>query len=506
MLKQHWRFVSNVERVADNLIIIAAFFVTYHFRDSLLSALNSVSFFQTNELRTLAPIEEYFIVLGIALPLYNAILGMLGAYRSMRFSGVWSLFRVMTVSSLCVFMLQGSILYLLKLTLSRSFVGIFCASCGVGLLLERYLVLLLLRYFRAQGKNYRNLLIAGTGKQALKAYAEILKRPEVGINVVGFSALQSDEQLTTRFRVNASSGVETQLNENTQWTSRDSLPARLVATPETFEKALKEYAIDEVLFTDAIPYFPIVQELAQIAAEEGVRVTIAADLFSLEIFQSDISYFGSLPLIHYQPSHAGTLALAGKRVIDLAVSMLLLILLFPAMLVVSLIIKLDSKGPVFFKQERVGLNGRRFVLLKFRSMIVGAEKLLPSLWERNEMQGPVFKLTNDPRVTRVGKILRKYSIDELPQLINVFRGDMSLVGPRPPLPNEVSLYVRKHRRRLSMRPGLTCTWQVSGRNENSDFERWMELDLDYIDNWSLRRDLKLLVKTIPAVLLGSGAR
>jgi lipopolysaccharide/colanic/teichoic acid biosynthesis glycosyltransferase len=176
------------------------------------------------------------------------------------------------------------------------------------------------------------------------------------------------------------------------------------------------------------------------------------------------------------------------------------------MVLIAFVIKIDSRGAVFFRQQRVGLNGRLFSLYKFRSMVEGAESKLDELRDKNEMKGPVFKLKDDPRITRVGKYLRRYSLDELPQLWNVVRGDMSLVGPRPPLPDEVKLYLRKFRRRLSMRPGITCTWQVSGRNDIVDFETWARLDLEYIDNWSLAKDLMLLLRTVPAVIRGSGAR
>jgi len=171
----------------------------------------------------------------------------------------------------------------------------------------------------------------------------------------------------------------------------------------------------------------------------------------------------------------------------------------------ALAIKITSPGgPIIFRQKRSGMNGRVFTLYKFRTMVPNAEALKASLEAKNEMDGPVFKIRNDPRVTRVGRILRKLSIDELPQLWNVLRGDMSIVGPRPPIPAEVERYERWQRRRLSMRPGITCIWQVSGRN-NVDFKRWMEMDLEYIDNWSLALDFKILLKTIPAVLSSRGA-
>jgi exopolysaccharide biosynthesis polyprenyl glycosylphosphotransferase len=212
-----------------------------------------------------------------------------------------------------------------------------------------------------------------------------------------------------------------------------------------------------------------------------------------------------MPLIHFQTPPGDTWELVLKRFIDVVVSGALLIVLSPLFLLIALGVKTTS-GPVIFRQTRVGLNGRLFDMLKFRSMVDGAEKALGDLKGVNEMRGPAFKLKNDPRVTTFGRFLRRFSLDELPQLWNVFVGDMSLVGPRPPIPGEVSLYERRSRRRLSMRPGLTCTWQVSGRNNISDFDTWVKLDLDYIDNWSLSGDLMLLVRTIPAVLFGTGAR
>ena len=175
----------------------------------------------------------------------------------------------------------------------------------------------------------------------------------------------------------------------------------------------------------------------------------------------------------------------------------------PVFAVIVLAIKLTSKGPVFFKQERSGLNGRRFQLYKFRTMVDNAEELRETLEAQNEMTGPVFKMANDPRITAVGKILRKISLDEFPQIINVLKGEMSVVGPRPPIPSEVGEYDLWQRRRLSMKPGITCIWQVNGRNK-IDFGEWMKMDLEYIDNWSLWLDFKLLLQTVPAVLMATG--
>jgi exopolysaccharide biosynthesis polyprenyl glycosylphosphotransferase len=486
VLKNYWKLISRLERILDNALIIAAFFLSYHFRDSIFS-LPIVSFFlgRTVSFPVLGAIENYLIILGCSLPLYSALLSIFGAYRSMRFVSYWKLTRIFLVSSLLVFFALGSILFVLKLDLSRSFIGIFCALSGIGLFLIRIFVLACLRFFRIRGKNYRNLLIVGTGEQARQLYLEISSQPVLGVRIVGFTELDNNETSATY-----------------------DLGGRIISNRNTFESALKRYAVDEVLFTEVIEKFAQINELAKIAAEEGVRITLAADLFSLNIFKSEISFFGTTPLIHYNPSPTAeqSTALAVKRIFDVVVSSILLVVFSPLFIVTALLIKIESSGPIFFRQKRVGLNGRIFVLLKFRSMVENAEEMLGELKSQNEMSGPVFKMKNDPRITQVGRFIRKFSIDELPQLLNVVFGDMSLVGPRPPLPDEVSLYERKHRKRLSMRPGLTCIWQVSGRNDIPDFNRWAELDLEYIDNWSLKFDLLLLIKTIPVVIFGNGAR
>jgi exopolysaccharide biosynthesis polyprenyl glycosylphosphotransferase len=212
-----------------------------------------------------------------------------------------------------------------------------------------------------------------------------------------------------------------------------------------------------------------------------------------------------VPLLTFTTIPSNPMQLIVKRAIDLGLALFLTLLTLPIQLLAALAIRLTSRGPIFFRQVRCGLNGRHFTLLKFRTMQAGAEGLLPEIAHLNQMSGPVFKAAQDPRLTWVGRVLRRLSIDELPQLWNVVVGDMSLVGPRPPLPDEVSRYEPWQRRRLSMAPGLTCLWQVSGRSE-LDFDRWMELDLKYIDTWSPILDLKILLKTVPAVLSGKGAR
>jgi exopolysaccharide biosynthesis polyprenyl glycosylphosphotransferase len=217
--------------------------------------------------------------------------------------------------------------------------------------------------------------------------------------------------------------------------------------------------------------------------------------------------FQGRPVLVYRSVPASTWPLLAKQVLDFCGALVLLVLTSPLMLLAAVGIKLTSPGPVLFRQERCGLNGRPFTMLKFRSMVSDAEQRKHELEALNEMSGPVFKVSNDPRVTPFGRFLRKYSIDELPQLFNVLAGQMSLVGPRPLPVNEVKRFDDPaHRRRLSVKPGLTCLWQIRGRSDLRDFREWVRLDLEYIDNWSLGLDLKILLLTIPVVLRGQGAK
>jgi len=227
-------------------------------------------------------------------------------------------------------------------------------------------------------------------------------------------------------------------------------------------------------------------------------------LFDLRIARARQTDLNGFPLMSFETTFGQEWQLFIKRIIDLTVSFFSLILLSPVLLIVAFLIKLTSRGAIFFRQKRIGLNGRTFTLYKFRTMYSDAEDKIAELEHLNEMDGPVFKIKNDPRITPLGRVLRKFSIDEFPQLFNVFTGQMSLVGPRPPIPGEVGEYHHWQKRRLSMRPGLSCLWQVSGRNKVS-FAKWMELDLQYIDEWSLWLDFTILMKTIPVVLFGVGA-
>lgn len=498
MLKEHWRTIARLERLGDLFIIVASFFLAYYGRDSLLYWNKELSLGLPFEGQQLAPITEYALVLGIAVLTYLFLLQAFGAYASMRLRNSLEIFGIAVVSSFIVFIALAATLFLLKLDLSRSFIALFCLLVGLSLAAERAIVLEVLRFYRRKGKNFRRIIIAGLGDQAVKLASEIAARPELGIRIRAFADLrEQSERRQERYDF---------LREKLRAVGYQPKIGRILKGTSALQTAIKDYAIDEVIFTDVIHVVPQVQEIIHSCAEQGVRTTIAADLFSVGLVKSKMSYFGSMPLIHFETPPGDRWELSLKRLLDFSLSLALLVLLSPFLAVIAVLVKVTSAGPVFFVQRRVGQNGRLFDLYKFRSMVVDAEDQLERLRDQNEMDGPVFKMKDDPRITKVGKVLRRFSLDELPQLWNVLTGDMSLVGPRPPVPGEVNMYERRDRRRLSMRPGITCTWQVSGRNTISDFESWVNMDLEYIDNWSLGRDLSLLLQTIPAVLTGHGAR
>ncbi len=268
-------------------------------------------------------------------------------------------------------------------------------------------------------------------------------------------------------------------------------------------KVLNDHVIDEVIFAVSKEALARLEEIFLLCEEDGIKTRVMLSFFPHVTSKIYLEALKGLPLLTFSTTPENDYLLFIKSTIDLLLASLLIVALFPLLLLVTLLIKLTSRGPAIFRQVRCGLGGRKFDLFKFRSMISNAEEVRDDLQHLNEMTGPVFKLSKDPRCTPLGRLLRKFSLDELPQLINILKGDMSFVGPRPPLPEEVDRYERWQRRRLRMKPGLTCLWQVQGRNE-IDFEEWMRLDLEYIDNWSLFLDLKIILQTIPIVLLGRG--
>jgi exopolysaccharide biosynthesis polyprenyl glycosylphosphotransferase len=338
-----------------------------------------------------------------------------------------------------------------------------------------------LSYMRKRGYNLKTILIVGSGKIASDFVQEVKRHPRWGYSLLGIIDWEEERK------------------------GKDILGVPIIGTLNDLPDLVKSNCVDYVVFAVSKRYLGLVEKSMLVCEEMGVTACILADFFPLKFSKKKVTQFSGKPMILFTTTSDEYWSMLLKYLFDRLLALMGLVLVSPMMLFTAILIKLTSKGPIFFRQERCGLNGKRFNLYKFRTMTENAEELKASLLDKNEMDGPVFKITDDPRFTKIGKRLRKYSIDELPQLFNVLLGDMSLVGPRPPLPSEVSQYNHWQRRKLSMKPGITCLWQVNGRN-NVNFQEWMKLDLQYIDNWSLWLDTKILLKTIPAVTKGTGAK
>jgi exopolysaccharide biosynthesis polyprenyl glycosylphosphotransferase len=367
--------------------------------------------------------------------------------------------------------------------ITPAFIAVFWMVGTLTVILSRMVMREVLRRARIHGRNLRHLLVVGTNSRALEFASAIEGRPELGYHLIGFA--DQPWAGNRQFQINGKS---------------------IVSDLEHFPDFLRECVIDEVAI--ALPMKSCYAEAARIVdqcQEQGVIVRVLADLFEARNGWVNNSHLSGMNIGTLSPPSSDGWPLVCKRLLDIGVSTLLLALLAPLFLLVAILIRFDGSGPVFFAQDRVGLNKRKFRMFKFRTMVGDAEKRQSELESLNEADGPVFKIKNDPRITRLGKYLRKASIDELPQLLNVLKGDMSLVGPRPlPLRDYQGFDQDWVRRRFSVRPGITCLWQVNGRSSLS-FKEWMELDLHYIDHWSLWLDVKLIAKTIPAVWKGVGA-
>lgn len=272
---------------------------------------------------------------------------------------------------------------------------------------------------------------------------------------------------------------------------------------EDFAKIIDEKIVDEVFFCKNDFKAKEIKKLIAECRDIGVSFHLHNKVLSFGGLNPKPSFLNNQFFLSFRNTPENYLALKVKDTIDFFLTILILIIISPFMLLIALLIKIDDGGPVFFKQVRVGRHGRLFKCLKFRTMVINAEELREDIMELNEQEGPVFKIKDDPRITKIGKILRKTSLDELPQFINVLMGNMSIVGPRPPIPSEVKQYKRSLNRRLSINPGITCIWQVSGRN-NIPFDQWMEMDMEYIDNWSLRLDFIIILKTFKVLFTGNG--
>jgi exopolysaccharide biosynthesis polyprenyl glycosylphosphotransferase len=472
------RLLLDAFRAADLCAMSAAFGLALLVSAGAASPNNPAEF-----LAVRIKLSNALLFMGFAV-LWHLIFRARGLYRSRRIgllvSEWWDIAKAVALGTL---ILAGLAVVLRLVAVDRRFLAVFFVAGLVGTVLTRSVLRLVLGEVRRKGRNLRNIVIVGCGPRGARLGAEIWKRPELGYLLLGYI----DDIPPPR-------------------SSLHGQPEKLLGGLKDAARLLGTMEVDEVMICLPLrSQYETIARLIAAATEMGLIVRMPADFFELKLARAEVEHLDKIPIVTLAERVPTSLGLFAKRTLDVVCASAALILFAPLFLVIAIAVKLESRGPIFFGQERVGLGRRKFRIWKFRSMVREAEAQLPALEKLNEVQGAAFKIRNDPRVTRVGRILRKLSLDELPQLFNVLIGHMSLVGPRPlpvrdvgRIPNGWQL------RRFSMKPGITCLWQINGRHE-INFDHWMELDLQYIDTWSLGLDLEIVWKTIPAVMRGVGA-
>lgn len=469
MYSRHRRKARFLFGLSDVLLAVLAFQAAYWTRSAL--PLERVFYFTL-------PVKA--LLLGFTALVWPAIGLWLGVYDKLEAGRpgviVRDALRQSALGTAAVILFQ----YLLRLDVSRPFLVLLGAYGWLLICLFRLLASRFAPRLSREFGQAHYVLVVGTGERAARLAQTLEDAERYGVRLLGFIADSEEAPAALRLR------------RDYPVYPRSELPA-----------LLRRQVVDEVLFAVDPSRIPELEELFLECDEQGVRTRVLADFFPHVHSEMYLERLGALPLLTFSAAPHDEIRLMIKRAFDVVVAAVALILLAPIMAIVALLVRLTSPGPAIFRQIRCGLNGRRFVFYKFRSMCVNAEELKPQLVHLSR-KSVAFKIPDDPRLTPIGRWLRKFSIDEWPQLWNVLKGDMSLVGPRPAVPEEVEQYKAWQRRRLRMRPGLTCLWALEGR-DHLDFETWMKLDLEYIDNWSLGLDLKILLLTIPRVLTGKGA-
>jgi exopolysaccharide biosynthesis polyprenyl glycosylphosphotransferase len=462
MLRRDRLIRMQVHELMDACIFAVSFWLAYVVR----SDPGVIDFFHLDDV---SPFEAYVWLYLILIPIAPLILEAQGFYNRpllcSRANTAWLLFKGCLFTTLALILT----LFLFRSGIARLVTVLFGAISFLLLFAKEELLRRAFRSELAREQYRRRFLLVGSREETARMRAELRNKSPEAMDVV----------------------AELDLND----TAIDHLV-----------ELLHEHSVNGVIISAKRSFFDQVESAVRVCELEGVEVWLMADFFKTQISRTTFDDFFGHPIMVFRAVPESSWASVAKHLIDFFGAAALLVLSALPLAVVAMMVKLTSPGPIFFRQKRSGLNGRPFTLYKFRTMVTNAEQLKHELAAMNEMSGPVFKVTNDPRITPIGKLLRKYSVDELPQLFNVLRGEMSLVGPRPLPVDEVKrFHDPAHRRRLSVKPGLTCLWQVSGRNKVKDFKDWVRLDLEYIDNWSLWLDLKILCRTLPVVLTGSGA-
>lgn len=468
--------LSNRARFVRVLQTVGIVFLT------ILSYFTSIAIFYHNSYPSIWSIamNRDFIISIVFISIYwtslDTWLKLNEVYRS-RSYGYVLLYQV--VECVIGVLLLMSTLVLLGITnYGRSVMLLFGAISTTICFLSRLTFYSILRSYRKKGHNSKNVIfICDKGGENLLNL--LAKRFEWGYRIV---AVIGDKYIVDKY---------------------DGLFPIYSESDGTLEQLLTQ-RVDEVIYAKTYDSTREIIWLIDRCNEIGVTFRLYSPFINRLSTNTQLRYFDTNAVITITNTPNNYVALLVKRIIDIAFSSMVILLGFPFFLIIALIIKIDSKGPIFFKQERSGLRGRIFNVYKFRTMVVNAEELKEKLMSQNEMTGPVFKMTNDPRITRFGRFIRKAGIDEFPQFLNVFLGDMSIVGPRPPLPAEVAQYERWQLRRLAMKPGITCLWQIARDRNTITFEDWMRMDMEYIDNWSLSLDVVIVIKTIRTVFRADG--
>jgi len=472
MLRRQRILRNRIQKVLDGALFAVGFYLAFILRSNadLVGSWLMRFFEMFGGTREIQPLNEFLLYVVLTVPAAMVLLSHYGFYNrpliSSRRQTALILFKVCTVLTIGVI----TVMFLTRVQLARAVVILFGAFSFVLVILKEELLRWWIRAGLEKGHYERRLVLVGTPEDTSALRHDLHHRDRHGIRIVG------------------------ELDVNN--TSIDQLV-----------DLLHEQSPNGVVVAARNTVFGQLEKVIQACELEGVEVWLIADFFKTQISRTTVDDLYGRPMMVFRSAPEDSWQGVGKQIVDALGAAIIIIAASPIMAAAALAVRFTSPGPVIFRQQRSGLNGRPFTMYKFRTMVTDAEQRKQELAAFNEMSGPVFKVTNDPRITPVGAILRKFSIDEFPQLFNVLRGEMSLVGPRPLPVDETRRFDDfAHRRRLSVKPGLTCLWQISGRSNVRDFKEWVRLDLEYIDNWSLWLDLKILLRTIPIVLKGSGAK
>ena len=463
MLSRQRQIRAQIQKLADASLFAFSFWMAHLIRSNW-----ELKLFGGDS--NIEPFAKFEWLLLVIIPLTPLILELQGFYNRplvmSRRRTAWQLLKACVL----VVIVVVSVMFLRKQLLARSVIILFPGVSFLLVMLKEELVRRWVETKLGQAQFKKRLILVGTSEDTLRLQSQLKQTSGDGIEVL----------------------AQLDLNES---------------SIEQLVELLHRHSANGVVLTAKHTFFGQIEKAIQACELEGVEAWLLADFFNTQLSQTTLDDFYGRPMLVFRSAPEESWQGLAKQVMDFSVALVLIVLLAPLFLLVTVLIRFTSPGPVLFRQQRSGLNGRPFTMLKFRSMVSDAEQLKQELAALNEMSGPVFKLSSDPRITPLGRILRRFSVDEFPQLINVLRGEMSLVGPRPLPVDEVMRFDDfAHRRRLSVKPGLTCLWQVSGRNNVTDFKDWVRLDLEYIDNWSLWLDFKILLRTIPVVVLGTGAK